>query len=76
MSPDNKIMSAEIIETAANLTIGKVQPLFQTNPLGTSGWLYDVSADGKKFVVVSQGAAKTGEPLTLVTNWPALLKKQ
>ena len=73
---DNKIMSAEIAQQGASLTIGKVQPLFQANPVSRPGWMYDVSADGKKFVVVSQEAQQTAAPLTLVTNWPALLKKQ
>ena len=77
LSPDNKIMSAEIAEQGASLTIDKVQTLFQVNPAGgLGGWEYDVSADGKKFVVVSQGAQQASAPLTLVTNWPALLKKQ
>ncbi len=73
---DNKIMSAEIAEQGAGLAIGKVQALFQANPATLLGWVYDVSADGKKFVVVSQGAQTASESLALVTNWPALLKKQ
>jgi serine/threonine protein kinase/Tol biopolymer transport system component len=73
---DNKIMSAEIAEQGVSLAIGKVQALFQANPATHPGWAYDVSADGKKFVVVSQGAQTASESLTLVTNWPALLKKQ
>jgi eukaryotic-like serine/threonine-protein kinase len=73
---DNKIMSAEIAEQGAGLAIGKVQALFQANPATHPGWAFDVSADGKKFVVVSQGAQTVSESLALVTNWPALLKKQ
>jgi serine/threonine protein kinase/Tol biopolymer transport system component len=76
ISPDNKIMSAEISEHQANLVIGKVQPLFQTNPDSSPGWLYDVSPNGKQFVVATQGARQATAPLTLVVNWPSLLKKQ
>jgi len=77
LSPDNKIMSVEISEQGASLAIGKVAPLFQAEPLSISyHWPYDVSADGKKFVVATEGVQKTSEPLTLVVNWPALLKKQ
>ncbi|MHB8540928.1 MAG: protein kinase domain-containing protein [Candidatus Acidiferrales bacterium] len=76
LAPDNKIMSAEIAEQGSGLSIGKVLPLFQANPTSKAGWDYDVSADGKKFVVVSQGAQQASAPLTLVVNWPALLKKK
>jgi len=76
LSQDNKIMSAQIVEAGSSLSIGKVQPLFQANPAPNPGWIYDVSADGKKFLVVSEGTEKSSQPLTLVVNWPALLKKQ
>jgi Tol biopolymer transport system component len=77
LSPDNEIMSAEIAEQGAGLTIKKVTSLFQTNAnASTFHWPYDVSPDGNKFVVLGLGAQGTSEPLTLVTNWPALLKKQ
>ena len=78
LSLDHKIMSAEISEQRASLVIGKVVPLFQANPVFSAHihWPYDVSGDGKKFVVCTQEALKTSESVTLVTNWPALLKKQ
>ena len=75
-SLDNKIISAQISEQGASLVIGKVVSLFQTNPVPSSTWPYDVTADGSKFVVATQAASKTKQSLTLVTNWPALLKKQ
>src|SRR5690349_6009500 len=53
LSADHKIMSAEIAEQGSGLLIGKVQPLFQANPINTSGAVYDVSADGKRFLVNS-----------------------
>jgi len=78
LSLDNKLMSAEISEQGTSLVVGKVAPLFQTNSMFSAHlhWPYDVSADGKKFVVATQLAQGTSGPLTLVTNWPALLKKQ
>jgi predicted metalloprotease with PDZ domain len=69
-------MSAETSEQGTSLVIGKVAPLFQANPATTPGRPYDVSADGKKFVVAAQGAQERSGPLTLVVNWPALPKKQ
>lgn len=74
---DQKIISVAIVESGADLTIGKVQPLFQANPAaGGIGAMYDVAADGKKFVIPSQGPEQVAVPLKLVVNWPALLKKQ
>lgn len=77
LSPDKKITSAEISAADSSLVVGKVAPLFQVNVAPTfNGWPYDVSADGKRFVVVSPDTRQAAEPLTLVVNWPALLKKQ
>lgn len=75
LSLDYKVMSAEIAERGASLATGKIQPLLQANLASNPGWMYDVSADGKKFVVVSQETQQSAAPLTLVVNWPALLKK-
>ena len=74
LSLDKKITSAEISADGSSLVVGKVAPLFQVNVATSLGWFYDVSADGKTFVVLNQEQA--AEPLTLVVNWPALLKKQ
>jgi len=76
LSLDKKIMSAEISADGSSLLVGKVAPLFQVNVATSLGWFYDVSADGKRFVVLNQDPRQAAEPLTLVVNWPALLKKQ
>ncbi|HXT87058.1 MAG TPA: hypothetical protein VN745_08550, partial [Verrucomicrobiae bacterium] len=70
------LMSAQISEKQGSLVIGKTQELFKIGAgRGGLGPMYDASADGKRFVVAEQ----TGQditPLTVVVNWPALLKKQ
>jgi hypothetical protein len=56
------------------LEVGAVSPLF--GPLLTgNGVQYDVSADGQRFLAVTQPEQNAGEPLTLVQNWAAGLKK-
>jgi hypothetical protein len=72
---DLKMMAAEIVETDATLSIGKVLPLFQMNPVLGAGNAYDVTPDGKKFIVNSGTAQESTAPLTLVVNWTSLLKK-
>jgi serine/threonine protein kinase len=73
---DDKIMAAEISEQEVSLRIGKVLALFQATRSVTIGAPFDVTADGKKFLVVTLSAPKTAQPLTLITNWPALQNKQ
>jgi serine/threonine protein kinase len=77
ISTDNKIMSAEVTEQGSSLLIGKVQSLFQVNPVPFAGGSnYDVTGDGNKFVVATLAASQMPEPLTLVVNWVALLKQK
>ncbi len=76
LSPDDEIMSVKISQRGARLAIGQATPLFQVaagSPV-RYGWSYDVSANGKRFVVVSQVAQKSNQPFMLVVNWPSLLK--
>jgi serine/threonine protein kinase len=76
LSRDQKITSAGISTDGTSLVVGKLAPLFQVNVPISLGWFYDVSADGNRFVVLNQAPRQTTEPLTLVVNWPVLLKKQ
>jgi eukaryotic-like serine/threonine-protein kinase len=77
MSLDYKLMSAEISEQASSVVVGKVQPLFQSNPVPSAPeCMYDLAPDGKKFVVVTLAGEQGSRPLTLAVNWPSLLKKQ
>ena len=39
------------------------------------GSMYDVSPDGQRFLVNTLAAEATSAPITLVVNWPALLKR-
>jgi serine/threonine protein kinase/Tol biopolymer transport system component len=76
MSLENKIMSAEISAQTSSVVIGKVQQVFQANPVPFAPeCMYDVSADGKKIVVVTLAVEQGSQPLTLIVNWPPLLKK-
>jgi hypothetical protein len=60
--------------------VDNVQRLFeirsrQTAVAGQIGYGYDVSADGQRFLVNSLGEDDSTEPLTLLVNWPALLRR-
>jgi len=75
MAPDNRIMSAEIGLKGGRLEIGAVRPLFQTRSFQGPGGSYDASADGRRFLIVAEGELATSEPITLVLNWTADLRR-
>jgi Tol biopolymer transport system component len=79
-SRDGVLMAAEVSVRNGSFEVGPVKRLFAG--LNTQrGYLYDVSADGQKVIVPMQGGgdneggAPATPPLTLVENWPALIKK-
>ena len=76
--PDQRLMAAEIQVNAGRLSIGAIRPLF-VNPAGVTGTgtgrVYDVSADGQRFLIPVPVEDKPDEPLTLIQNWAAGLKK-
>jgi eukaryotic-like serine/threonine-protein kinase len=76
LSRDGKMTAAEIGESANGIEIGKVQALFQTHTSPLASWSYDVTPDGKKFVVVSEDPHLGFAPVTLVANWTELLKQK
>jgi eukaryotic-like serine/threonine-protein kinase len=76
LAADLKIMAVDILEKGDSIVIGSPQVLFQTNPPPLAFRPYDVTADGKKFVVTTEMTQASTVPITLVSNWPALLKKQ
>jgi hypothetical protein len=73
-------MAVEVREKSGSLEVGNPRTLFRTNSVAAyrinSVAAYDVAPDGNKFVVLTQPAQSSAQPITLVTNWTALLKKQ
>lgn len=73
VAPDGKIIAVAVARKGEGLEFAKPVVLFQTRI--TDGFVqYDVTADGQKFIVNSN-VQYTPEPITIVTNWTALLKK-
>jgi Tol biopolymer transport system component len=64
------------VNTSANTpTLGTPHVLFQTVGVQAGQGAYDVTADGKKFLINSSGVSKDSYPLTIVQNWTAELRK-
>jgi len=72
LSLDNKIMAVPV-ETVPTFHAGAPAPLFAVHP-GLAGTVYDVSTDGKRFLVNSLPADQGSPPLSLLVHWTGLLK--
>jgi Tol biopolymer transport system component len=74
MGSDNKLMAVEVKPSGAVFEVGSPRELFTLKGPGGRGYGYDVTADGKRFLVNSriEGAIT---PITVVLNWPRKLKK-
>jgi Tol biopolymer transport system component len=81
VSADSKMMAVEV-STSPVLKFGTPKVLFHA-PILRGGTIhnvtrYDVSADGKRFLINSataEGAAPPPSPITIVLNWTTLLKQ-
>ena len=73
LSADNQMMVAEVEEQDHTIEVRRAQALFRVASAASFS-PYDVTPDGKKFVINTLTEQNT--PLTLVVNWTANLKKQ
>jgi Tol biopolymer transport system component len=71
VSVDNKIMAAPV-QADSSFHAGSPAPLFAIHPKSSPG-VFDVTADGQRFLVNSLPADLSSPPLTLISNWPATL---
>jgi hypothetical protein len=76
ISRDDTLMSVEISEQNGSPVVGKSQPLFRTRRVTSPDWVYDVSPDGSRFLINRLLLPSGPEPITMVVNWDAELKKK
>jgi hypothetical protein len=74
VSARRDLMAVSVKAGGSGLEIGVPAKLFSPVP-GVPGRDYDVSADGKQFFTFVGSEETPEEPLTLLQNWTALLKK-
>ena len=67
-------MAVALNAKESTLEVANAETLFEVHPANPPGYHYDVTSNGKRFLV---DAAKEGNstPLALVVNWTADLKK-
>ena len=76
ISRDDTLMSVEISEQNGSPVVGKSQPLFRTHRVTSPDWVYDVSPDASRFLINRLLLPSGPEPITMVVNWDAELKKK
>ncbi len=65
---------AELALSTQSLQVKSLRPLFQMNLADTAAPLFDVSADGQRFLAVTPARAESSS-ISLLLNWPAMLHK-
>jgi Tol biopolymer transport system component len=81
-APPQKLMAVDVKTDGAMFQASVPHPLFDVPGIpvngpgaGTLSGSYSVSADGQKFLVAIQPTADMSNPLSIVLNWTAILKK-
>jgi serine/threonine protein kinase len=74
-----KIVSVAVRATGTKIEFGPPQELFSASmpaDMGESQYPYDVTGDGKRFLIEEPAFTQSSSPLTLVLNWQAGLKQK
>ncbi|MGB7266369.1 MAG: hypothetical protein WBC92_12710, partial [Terracidiphilus sp.] len=77
LTPDNQLTAVSVNADSATFQAGIPKPLFQAQSVPVSTWrnIYVASPDGQRFLMLMSASQAKPEPITVVVNWPALLKK-
>jgi len=68
----NRLMEADLAVSASSVRVNAIHPLFAIRPPNMAMPLFDVTADGQKFIVATSDAPEASS-ITLVANWTELL---
>jgi hypothetical protein len=74
LSPDGQLMATEVRISGEIVEVGVTRALFG-GITTANGNGYDISADGQRILAAVAKEQKSNEPITLVQNWAAGLKK-
>jgi len=74
VGPDSRLMSAALIVKGDAIEVGELRPLFGPVASANLNYRYDVSADGRRFLIMPPTQA-SAEGVTVVQNWTAGLNK-
>ena len=75
LDPTDKIVAVDVNASGNAVRLGTPHDLFQTVGIQREYGAFDVTADGKKFLLNSGNLKEGSDPFTLVLYWPTELKK-
>lgn len=79
LSPDHTLMAVDV-RAAATFQVGSATVLFRTRPRemvsGTDRYTYDVSLDGRQFLVNATSEPASPSPVSVVLDWAADLTRK
>lgn len=75
VADDLTIVSVQVRESGHEFSVISSQPLFRLQLPSNAGY-YDVTGDGKRFLVNARTFKEQSAPLTLVTNWRSLIQSE
>jgi eukaryotic-like serine/threonine-protein kinase len=75
LDPSDNLVAVDVSASGSAVQLGTPHALFQAIGIQREYGPYDVSADGKRFLLNSGNLKEGSDPFTLVQNWPAELKK-
>jgi eukaryotic-like serine/threonine-protein kinase len=79
VSADGRSIMSVAIDSLAPFKVGRPERLFSVGPVpiardGNRGPVYDVTSDGRRFLVTLPSGEPGSSRITVVLNWPAALK--
>jgi Tol biopolymer transport system component len=74
ISPDNKLMAVSLKIVAGTVEPSTPRILFPLPAVAEGFSPYEAAADGQRFLVCAR-PGQAAQPLTVIVNWPALLKE-
>jgi len=74
LSPEGQLMATEVRISGEMVEVGATRALFG-GITTANGYAYDIPSDGQRVLAAVAKDQKSGEPITLVQNWAAGLKK-
>jgi eukaryotic-like serine/threonine-protein kinase len=75
LDPSDNLVAVDVNTSGNAVRLGTPHILFQAVGIQREYGPYDVTADGKRFLINSGNLKEGSDPFTLVQNWPAELKK-
>jgi eukaryotic-like serine/threonine-protein kinase len=75
LDPSDNLIGVDVNTSGNAVHLGTPHTLFQAVGIQREYGPYDVTADGKRFLINSGNLKEGSDPFTLVQNWPAELKK-